>query len=115
MLYSRVCEIGITRRERFGGRNTIRAGPTLGAAATINARSVANVVEAVREVTAGGAHVSLDALGQQLNAQTVALRSQAEELTASSALIVPATEPIAAVGRELDQLTEQLRRADAMA
>ncbi|MBT9245980.1 zinc-dependent alcohol dehydrogenase family protein (plasmid) [Gemmobacter fulvus] len=36
---------------------------TLGAAATINARSVANVVEAVREVTAGGAHVSLDALG----------------------------------------------------
>lgn len=36
---------------------------TLGAAATINARSIANVVEAVREVTAGGAHVSLDALG----------------------------------------------------
>ena len=58
---------------------------------------------------------SLDALGQQLNAQTVALRSQADELTASSALIVPATEPIAAVGRELDQLTEQLRRTDAMA
>ncbi|MDQ1850363.1 zinc-dependent alcohol dehydrogenase family protein [Gemmobacter fulvus] len=36
---------------------------TLGAAVTINARSVTNVVEAVREVTAGGAHVSLDALG----------------------------------------------------
>jgi len=36
---------------------------SLGAAATINARSVANVSEAVIEVTKGGAHVSLDALG----------------------------------------------------
>lgn len=58
---------------------------------------------------------SLDALGRQLNEHTVALRDQAEELTSTNALIVPATEPIAAIGRELDQLTEQLRRADAMA
>jgi alcohol dehydrogenase len=36
---------------------------TLGAAVTINARSVANVAEAVMEATRGGAHVSLDALG----------------------------------------------------
>jgi alcohol dehydrogenase len=35
----------------------------LGAAVTINARSVASVPEAVAEVTGGGAHVSLDALG----------------------------------------------------
>ena len=35
----------------------------LGARATINARHVASVVEAVREITGGGAHVSIDALG----------------------------------------------------
>jgi len=35
----------------------------MGAVATINAREVANVVEAVREITKGGAHVSIDALG----------------------------------------------------
>lgn len=34
-----------------------------GAAALVNARGVADVVEAVREITGGGAHVSLDALG----------------------------------------------------
>ena len=36
---------------------------SLGAAATVNAGRVANVVEAVKEITRGGAHVSLDALG----------------------------------------------------
>ncbi|BCB60419.1 alcohol dehydrogenase [Halomonas sp. A020] len=35
----------------------------LGAVATVNANQVANVVEAVVEITQGGAHVSLDALG----------------------------------------------------
>ncbi|WP_252107975.1 MULTISPECIES: zinc-dependent alcohol dehydrogenase family protein [unclassified Halomonas] len=35
----------------------------LGAVATVNAAEVASVVEAVREITRGGAHVSLDALG----------------------------------------------------
>ncbi|PVE26349.1 alcohol dehydrogenase [Microvirga sp. KLBC 81] len=35
----------------------------MGAVATINARDVGNVVEAVREITRGGAHVSIDALG----------------------------------------------------
>ncbi|AXV16435.1 alcohol dehydrogenase [Neorhizobium sp. SOG26] len=34
-----------------------------GAVATVNASSVADVVEAVREITKGGAHVSIDALG----------------------------------------------------
>ncbi|HLO94193.1 MAG TPA: zinc-dependent alcohol dehydrogenase family protein [Burkholderiaceae bacterium] len=36
---------------------------SLGAVATINASRVSNVVEAVRDITKGGAHVSLDALG----------------------------------------------------
>jgi len=36
---------------------------SLGAVVTINAKSVANVPEAVIEVTKGGAHVSMDALG----------------------------------------------------
>jgi alcohol dehydrogenase len=35
----------------------------LGAVATVNATKVANVVEAVTEITQGGAHVSVDALG----------------------------------------------------
>jgi len=35
----------------------------MGAVAAINAREVADVVEAVREITGGGAHVSVDALG----------------------------------------------------
>lgn len=34
-----------------------------GAAATVNGAATADVVEAVREITGGGAHVSLDALG----------------------------------------------------
>ncbi len=36
---------------------------SLGAVAIVNASRVANVVEAVKEITQGGAHVSLDALG----------------------------------------------------
>jgi len=36
---------------------------SLGASVTLNARNLENVVEAVREVTGGGAHVSVDALG----------------------------------------------------
>ncbi|MDV2964910.1 zinc-dependent alcohol dehydrogenase family protein [Nitratireductor aquimarinus] len=35
----------------------------LGAVSTINARTVPDVAEAVREITQGGAHVSIDALG----------------------------------------------------
>jgi alcohol dehydrogenase len=35
----------------------------MGASATVNARSVPSVVEAVTEISRGGAHVSLDALG----------------------------------------------------
>ncbi|OQP86667.1 alcohol dehydrogenase [Rhizobium rhizosphaerae] len=35
----------------------------LGATASVNSREVASVVEAVREITGGGAHVSIDALG----------------------------------------------------
>ncbi len=36
---------------------------SLGAVASVNANSVANVAEAVRELTDGGAHVSVDAIG----------------------------------------------------
>ena len=36
---------------------------SIGAAATINSKNVANTIEAVRELTGGGAHVSIDALG----------------------------------------------------
>ncbi|AJQ96124.1 zinc-dependent alcohol dehydrogenase family protein [Gynuella sunshinyii] len=38
---------------------------SLGAVATINSTRVANVVEAIKEMTKGGVHVSLDALGHQ--------------------------------------------------
>ena len=36
---------------------------SIGAAATVNARTVEDVIEAVREISQGGAHVSIDALG----------------------------------------------------
>ncbi len=36
---------------------------SMGASAVLNSRKVENIVEAVREVTGGGAHVSVDALG----------------------------------------------------
>ena len=36
---------------------------SVGATATVNAREVADVVEAIRDLTGGGAHVSVDALG----------------------------------------------------
>jgi alcohol dehydrogenase len=36
---------------------------SIGAAVTLNSRKIKNVVEAVRQVTGGGAHVSVDALG----------------------------------------------------
>lgn len=41
---------------------------SLGAVATINANQVADVAEAVVEMTKGGAHVSLDALGHSITA-----------------------------------------------
>jgi len=41
----------------------LKLARAVGAAATINASQTADVVAAVREVTRGGAHVSLDALG----------------------------------------------------
>ena len=41
----------------------LRMAGALGAVVTVNASQVANVAEAVIEVTKGGAHVSLDALG----------------------------------------------------
>ncbi|MFN0120803.1 MAG: zinc-dependent alcohol dehydrogenase family protein [Blastocatellia bacterium] len=43
--------------------DALRLASALGAVATVNAAHVANVVEAVIEITKGGAHVSLDALG----------------------------------------------------
>ena len=38
---------------------------TIGAAATINSRNVTNVVEAVKEISKGGVHISMDALGNR--------------------------------------------------
>jgi alcohol dehydrogenase len=43
--------------------DALRLAKTLGAVAAVNASQVANVAEAVIEITKGGAHVSLDALG----------------------------------------------------
>ena len=43
--------------------DALRLAKALGAVATVNAAQVANVAEAVIEMTKGGAHVSLDALG----------------------------------------------------
>jgi alcohol dehydrogenase len=41
----------------------LKLAKRFGATVTINARENANVVDSIREITAGGAHVSIDALG----------------------------------------------------
>ncbi len=46
--------------------DALRLASALGAVATVNATQVANVAEAVIEITKGGAHVSLDALGHPI-------------------------------------------------
>lgn len=43
--------------------DALRLASALGAVATVNAKQVSSVAEAVIEITKGGAHVSLDALG----------------------------------------------------
>lgn len=45
------------------GEDKLALARELGAVATVNASSVSDVAEAVMEITKGGAHVSLDALG----------------------------------------------------
>lgn len=45
------------------GEDKLALARSLGAIATINASEVDNVAEAIREISRGGAHVSLDALG----------------------------------------------------
>ena len=45
------------------GANQLDLARELGAAATINATDTNDVAEAVREISRGGAHVSIDALG----------------------------------------------------
>ncbi|PXF30946.1 alcohol dehydrogenase [Pokkaliibacter plantistimulans] len=45
------------------GEDKLALARSLGAVATINASEVDNVAEAIREISRGGAHVSLDALG----------------------------------------------------
>jgi len=46
----------------------LKLAASFGAVATINANQVADVVEAIHEITQGGAHVSLDALGHPITA-----------------------------------------------
>ena len=43
----------------------LRLAAELGATAVVNSRTSANVVDEIKEITRGGAHVSLDALGHQ--------------------------------------------------
>jgi len=45
------------------GEDKLRFASAIGAAATVNASNSADVVGAVKEITGGGAHVSIDALG----------------------------------------------------
>ncbi len=48
------------------GDEKLEFAKTIGAVATVNSREIENVVEAVKEITRGGAHVSLDALGNPI-------------------------------------------------
>lgn len=53
---ARVVAVDITREK-------LAMAESIGASAAVNARKTAQVVEAVRDITGGGAHVSMDALG----------------------------------------------------
>ena len=46
-------------------KENLKLAKTLGATATINANSKSNIVDAIKELSNGGAHVSIDALGSQ--------------------------------------------------
>ncbi|NRA20527.1 MAG: zinc-dependent alcohol dehydrogenase family protein [Oceanospirillaceae bacterium] len=48
------------------GEQPLALASKLGAVATLNASQVANIAEAIVEITAGGAHVSIDALGHPI-------------------------------------------------
>jgi alcohol dehydrogenase len=43
--------------------NALERAKSLGAESTLNARSESHIIEAITEITKGGAHVSIDALG----------------------------------------------------
>jgi alcohol dehydrogenase len=81
----------------------------LGAVATVNAAKAANVVEAVAEITRGGAHVSLDALGHPTTCFKVGLM-----LAENSTPAIPMSKVIAHELEILGSHGMQAHRYDAM-
>jgi len=69
---------------------------SLGAYATINATSEPNVAEAIKEITRGGAHVSIDALGHPITCinSIKSLRKLGKHIQVGLLLAEHATPPI---------------------
>lgn len=95
---------------------------SLGAAAAVNSRNTPNVVEAVMEVTGGGAHVSLDALGHPstFNNSVLNLRRRGKHVQVGLLLAdqaTPAAPMSKVIAHELEILGShgmQAHRYDAM-
>ncbi|MGO4854537.1 zinc-dependent alcohol dehydrogenase family protein [Phaeovulum sp. W22_SRMD_FR3] len=94
----------------------------LGAVATINGATAANVPEAVAEITRGGAHVSLDALGHPVTCfnSVLSLRRRGKHVQVGLMLAdhaVPAVPMAKVIAHELEILGShgmQAHRYDAM-
>lgn len=94
----------------------------LGAVATVNAQQVENLGETIRQITQGGAHVSLDALGHPTTCvnSILSLRKRGKHIQVGLLLAEQATPAIPmdrVVGQELEILGShgiQAHRYDAM-
>ena len=84
---------------------TLELAKSLGADACIHAAKVDSVWEAVREVTQGGAHVSLDALGSPVCAHNSVLSLAKQGIHVQVGLLPGGATPLpmdAVIGRELE-------------
>lgn len=101
---------------------TLELARTLGAAHAINARETQGVVEAIREISNGGAHVSIDALGSTVTCvnSIASLRKRGRHVQVGLMVEEHATPPIPmgmVIARELEILGShgmQAHRYDGM-
>jgi alcohol dehydrogenase len=100
----------------------LKLAQELGAVATINGKTVANVPEAIMEITKGGAHVSLDALGHPvtLHNSIMCLKPRGKHIQVGLLLgdhAAPAVPMPKIVGKEIEIIGShgmQAHRYDAM-
>jgi len=88
---------------------TLKLAKTIGAAYTINGKEIQNVSEAIRDISGGGAHVSVDALGSTVTCinSIKCLRKRGRHIQVGLMVDEHATPPVPmgmVIGRELEIL-----------